>query len=106
MSGGMSDAAEHYRGRAVVLARSATDALAKLGVTVLVTGSLARGRFAPHSDIDFLITSCPRHRKYTIEGVIEDVLEGIPFDVVYLDEIPAWKVAHFTSGAVDARHLR
>jgi predicted nucleotidyltransferase len=95
-----------YRERAVAKAHYAADALSELGVTVLVTGSLARGRFGPHSDIDFLVTCCPRHRKYTIEGVVEDILDGIPFDVVYLDEIPDWKVPRFTKGAVDARDLR
>jgi predicted nucleotidyltransferase len=106
MTGAVSVDAECYHRRAIDLARSAADALAELGVTVLVTGSLARGRFGPNSDIDFLVTSCPRRRKYAIEGVIENILEGLPFDVVYLDEIPAWKVTYFTDGAVYVRHLR
>jgi len=38
--------------------------------------------------------------------MVEDALGGLPFDVVYLDEIPAWKVARFTEGAVDASDLR
>ena len=105
MSDLLSAAGEHYR-RATAAARSAADALAALGVTVLVTGSLARGGFAQHSDIDFLVTSCPRALKYAIEGMVEDILGGIRFDVIYLDEIPAWKAARFTEGAVDASHLR
>ena len=95
-----------YRQRAIAATRSAADALAARGVTVLVTGSLARGTFGPHSDIDFLVTSCPRSLKYAIEGLVEDILDGIRFDVIYLDEIPAWKVPRFTEGAVDARRLR
>jgi predicted nucleotidyltransferase len=71
-----------------------------------MTGSLARGGFGPHSDIDFLVIACPRHLKYAIEGIVEDRLDGVPFDVVYLDEISEWKVPRFTEGAVDARHLR
>lgn len=93
------------RDRAISGARAAVCALAELGVTTLVTGSLARNRFGPHSDIDFLITSCPRHLKYAIEGVVEDALGGLPFDVVYLNELPAWKVARFTDGSVDASEL-
>ena len=95
----------HHR-RAVALAQHTADALSELGVSVLVTGSLARGGFGPHSDIDFLVTSCPRDKKYAVEGMVEDILDGMSFDVVYLDEIPTWKVSRFTKGAVDARDLR
>jgi predicted nucleotidyltransferase len=94
------------RERAISGVRIAVSALARLGVTAVITGSLARNRFGPHSDVDILITSCPRHLKYAIEGMVEDALGGLPFDVVYLDEIPAWKVARFTEGAVDASDLR
>ena len=97
---------ELHRQRAIEAARGVADVLTGLGVTVLVTGSLARGGFGPHSDIDFLVTACPRHLKYAIEGIVEDSLDGVRFDVVYLDEIPDWKVPHFTRGAVDVRHLR
>jgi predicted nucleotidyltransferase len=94
------------RDRAISGARAAVSALAELGVTAVITGSLARSTFGPWSDVDFLITSCPRHLKYAIEGSVEDALGGLPFDVVYLDEIPAWKVPRFTQGAVDASDIR
>ena len=97
---------EEYRRLAIMRARAAVSALALLGVRACVTGSLARGRFGIHSDIDFLVTSCPRSLKYAIEGIVEEALEGMPFEVIYLDEIPAWKVARFTEGAVDASELR
>lgn len=95
-----------HRTRAIAAARAATDVLAGMGVTALVTGSLANGEFGAHSDIDFLVTKCPRELKYAIEGVVEDLLGVIPFDVVYLEEVPAWKLPSFTVEAVDARHLR
>ncbi len=95
-----------YHRRAVAVAQYTARRPGRTWVAVLVTGSLARGGFGPHSDIDFLVTSCPRDKKYAIEGVVEVILDGIPFDVVYLDEIPAWKVSRFTRGAVDARDLR
>jgi len=94
------------RDRAISGARAAVSALAALGVTVVITGSLVRNTFGPHAEVDFLITACPHHLKYAIEGMVEDALGGLPFDVVYLDEIPAWKVARFTEGAVDASDLR
>ena len=93
------------RERAISGSRDAVSALAALGVTAVITGSLARNRFGLYSDADFLVTSCPRHLKYTFEGMVEDALGGLPFDVIYLDEIPEWKVARFTEGAVDAADL-
>ncbi|GJE58354.1 hypothetical protein MPOCJGCO_0433 [Methylobacterium trifolii] len=94
-----------HRARAVAGARAAVDALRELGVSALVTGSLADGRFRFGSDVDLLVTRCPRHLKYAIEGVVEDCLGGIPFDVIYLDEVLGWRAPSFMEKAVDARHL-
>ncbi|MHB1631039.1 MAG: hypothetical protein ACYCQL_02305 [Acidithiobacillus sp.] len=72
-------------------------ALRKKGVRGRVVGSLAQGRagastFRLHSDVDFLITKCPRALKYTVENDVEDLMEGMPFDVIYLEETrDAWK---------------
>jgi len=100
-----SDQACERRGLAISCVRVACAALAGMGVTARVIGSLATGRFGPHSDIDLLVVDCPRHLKYGIEGVVEDCLAGLPFDVVYLDEVPAHKLSRFTREAVDAGHL-
>lgn len=94
------------RCQAVVAAQAATVALEALTVKAVVTGSLARGKFGPHSDIDLLVTACPRHLKYAIEGIVEDALGGLPFDLVYVDELPEWKLARFAEGAVHASQLR
>ena len=94
------------RTRAINGARAAIRALARQGVSARVTGSLAAGRFGPGSDVDLLVTDCPRALKYTIESVVEDCLGGLPFDVIYLDEVPAPKRAHFLGIAVDASDLR
>lgn len=100
------DQASERRGLAISRARQACAALAGMSVDARVIGSLASGRFEHSSDIDFLIVECPRHLKYEIEGVVEDCLGGLPFDVIYLDEIPAHKLVRFTEEAVDARYLR
>jgi predicted nucleotidyltransferase len=94
--------------RELAIARTADvcTELGRLGVTARVIGSLASGRFGPTSDIDLLITQCPRHLKYAIEGTIEEALRGLPFDVVYLDDIPEHKLDRFLKGAVDAGQLR
>jgi len=101
-----SDRASERRGLAISRVRHACATLTEMGVTARVIGSLATGRFGPASDIDLLVVDCPRHLKYGIEGIVEDCLAGLPFDVVYLDEIPAHKLDRFTREAVDARHLR
>jgi predicted nucleotidyltransferase len=92
--------------RAIMCARAAVDMMKEKGISALVIGSLAKGKFGPDSDIDFLLTSCPRKYKYAIEAEVEDILGDLPLDVVYLEEIPADRVERFTSGAVDAHALR
>ena len=68
-------------------AQKVVQVLATLGVRARVVGSLAEGRFALHSDVDFLVEECPRQLKYGIESVVESVMLDIPFDVIYQDEI-------------------
>jgi len=87
--------------RAIACAGAAISALREIGVTALLSGSLADGGFAGSSDIDLLITECPRSLKYAIEGIVEDHLPGFSFDVIYLDEAPAWLVQSLLSKARD-----
>jgi len=94
------------RARAVAGAKRALLALEQRGVQAVVTGSLAAGDFGPDSDVDLLVTQCPRRLKYAIEGIVEDCMAGIPFDIIYLDEIPAWRMERFTRRTVDAQSLR
>lgn len=74
-------------GRATSRAGAVTRALASQGVRVRVVGSLADGRFALHSDVDFLVEECPRQLKYSIESMVESIMLDIPFDVIYQDEL-------------------
>jgi predicted nucleotidyltransferase len=91
--------------RAVAAARRVVDVLAGQGVAILIGGSLAKGGFHAGSDIDFLVAECPRELKYAIEARVEDILGTIPFDVIYLDEVPRDQLARFMAGAVDVRDL-
>lgn len=75
------------RATALDRARKAVAAMEAKGFHVLVTGSLARGDFGRYSDVDFLVTLCPSEWRYRIEGLVEDVMGLIPFDVIYLDEL-------------------
>ena len=69
-------------------AQSVLQFLTKRGIQARIIGSLADGRFALHSDVDFLITHLPDPRlRYAIEGDVEDIMGPIPFDVVYQDEV-------------------
>jgi transcriptional regulator with XRE-family HTH domain len=84
------------KARALAAARRVLAMLAKAGIEAGVVGSLARGTFGAHSDVDFLVLECPRRLKYAIEGRIEDEMDGIGFDVVYLEELDP----HFRKKAI------
>ena len=81
------------RSRYLEAARRVAVSLKERGVEVRLVGSLARGTdFDASSDIDFLVLECPEELRYRIEADVEVMLEGIPFDVTYLDEV---KSDHF-----------
>jgi predicted nucleotidyltransferase len=94
------------RERAVALTKKLVKLLADMGVSIKVIGSLTTSRFNEYSDIDLLVTDCPKSLKYRIEGIVEDGLPGFKFDVVYLDEIPPHRLHRFTEGQIDASDLR
>lgn len=96
---------DDYRTKAIEGARRAAAELETRGVKVVVTGSLACGSFAIGSDVDFVVLECPRRLKYAIESVVEDELGGIPFEVVYHEEIPPAMVRRFMDGPVRAPDL-
>lgn len=87
-------------------ASAALSAMAAVGVDAKVFGSLARGQFRAGSDIDFLVLRCPRAWKYRIESVVEDILRGVPFDVIYQDETPPAKLSLMLAEAVGPGDLR
>lgn len=82
---------EQLRARKAAALSAAARALERLqarGIEARVVGSLKSGAFGLHSDVDILVTKCPRDAIYTIEAELEDVMNGLPFDVVYLDLLP------------------
>lgn len=76
--------------------------LGALGVAARIEGSLARGDFRLHSDVDFLILACPPELKYRLEAEVEDLMEGLPFDCIYLDEVRPDRRARLLEEAQDA----
>ena len=87
------------RARALAGARAAIGVLRQRGVTAEIVGSLADERFDQTSDVDLLVTDCPRWLKYAIESLVEDCLPGFSFDVLYLDELPPARVARYRKAA-------
>lgn len=92
--------------KARTAAARALRALGRLGVEARLIGSLARGDHRLHSDIDILIVRCPDELRYRIEGLVEDALGGLPFDVVYLDEVAPARRAVLEREGLRASDLR
>ena len=91
--------------RARVAAARALARLQEHGVAAKLVGSLARGDFMLHSDIDLLVTACPPELRYRLEGQVEEALGGWPFDVIYLDEVAPARRGKLLAEAVDASAL-
>jgi predicted nucleotidyltransferase len=81
------------------------EALKARGVDAVVTGSLATGKFGPGSDVDFLVLACPRQLVYAIESLVEDLMDGIQFDVVYRKELPSRILARMESAVLTLAEL-
>jgi predicted nucleotidyltransferase len=98
--------AEARARRARAAAADALRLLAEHGVDARLVGSLARGDFRLHSDVDLLVLRCPAAPRYRIEGWVEEALGGLPFDPLYLDEVAPERRAALESEAVRASDLR
>ncbi len=75
-------ALQDYRARAVERVREGAAEQERRGVRIVVIGSLAKGGFDLGSDVDFVVVECPDRLRYAIEGIVEDGLDGIPFDII------------------------
>jgi predicted nucleotidyltransferase len=75
--------------RALERAEAACRYLISLGAReAYVFGSILSRRYRDHSDIDIAVYGLPEEYIYKVEGKIEELLEGSPFDLVYLEESP------------------
>ncbi|MCL7421778.1 MAG: nucleotidyltransferase domain-containing protein [Methylobacter sp.] len=88
LSGLLKKQAKARQQRALSLANQAMAMMREKGIDVRLFGSILTNDFKSHSDVDFLIISCPDEWRYTIESYIESIMLDIPFDVAYLDELP------------------
>jgi predicted nucleotidyltransferase len=57
-----------------------------------IFGSLLSEDFREHSDIDLAVSGLPREHIYKVESKIEEILGGMHFDLVYLEDAPAYLV--------------
>lgn len=83
--------ADQLSAKKTAATRAASRALERLsarGIEASLVGSLKSGGFGLHSDIDILVTKCPKDLVYTVEAELEDIMNGLTFDVVYLDLLP------------------
>ena len=55
-----------------------------------IFGSLLTENFHEHSDIDLAVLGLPRTHIYRVESKIEEILGGLQFDLVYLENAPAY----------------
>lgn len=80
-----------HRARCAETANRAVDSLSKLGVKVLIFGSLAEAgaSFRPDSDVDLCVVDPAGVPFAEIERVVAEVCRSIPCDLVRLDDLKA-----------------
>lgn len=84
---------EAHRSIATIRAAKVLEMLETQGVKARLVGELANpGKFSkwgfgPGSEVEFLFEICPRELKYLVEADVEEILQEIPFKVMYLDEM-------------------
>jgi predicted nucleotidyltransferase len=104
MESGFRRRAGERKQRAVRLAVKALQDLEAIGIQAWVVGSLAKGRFSPSSDVDFVV-NCPREREYDAFRTIEKAMDGFPFHMVPGARIQDDALPFMMEGAIDAPSL-
>jgi predicted nucleotidyltransferase len=86
--------AEEVAGRAIA-------ELGALGIDIGLIGSLARGNFMAHSDIDFLVRTPVAGRvRVEVESRVAAAIKdtGLPYDIIYLSDLTPEQAAAFSDG--------
>ncbi len=91
--------------QAAPLARAALARLGEAGFPAWLIGSLARGEFRQHSDIDILIDAPPQRRMEALTLCLR-VLRGFPSSIVFKSDLPAEAAPFVLGEAVDEPRLR
>ncbi len=88
--------ARHARAAAAV--RHILDKARTMGIEIKVVGSLARGDFRLHSDIDLLVCGpADRERRGIVERLVAENLRSaeIPYDLIFEDDLAEDRVREF-----------
>jgi predicted nucleotidyltransferase len=89
---------------AMAKAAAALRALESRGLRAWVIGSLAKGRFDLHSDVDFLV-DCDKKREYDAYVAIEKAMGDFPFDMVPFRRLREDAIPDMIEGALSASDL-
>ena len=90
---------------ALPLAAAALRALREAGIEAWLVGSLARGDFRQHSDIDILIDAPSQHRTQAIRLCLA-ALRGFPSSIVFKEDDPEHAAIYFSAEASNEPRIR
>jgi predicted nucleotidyltransferase len=93
--------AEERRSLATRLALRALQDLERQGIRAWIVGSLAKGSFSPHSDVDFVV-DCPPEAEYEVFRAIERAMGAFPFHMIPYGRVVADTLPLLMEGALDA----
>lgn len=102
----LRERAEARRREAARLALDALNALERAGVRAVVVGSLARGRFFGHSDVDLFVDDRGALAPEVVIAIVERAMGDFPFDVIFGDRVPAADRRFILERTLDAADLR
>jgi predicted nucleotidyltransferase len=55
-----------------------------------IFGSVLSGDFRENSDIDLAVSGLPHEHIYKVESKVEEIVGGMHFDLVYLENAPSY----------------
>ncbi len=90
---------------AVERALAALRALERSGARAWVVGSLAKGGFGLHSDVDLLV-ECNEEMESGLFKIVERAMRDFPFHLIPTCAIDDGKLSYFMKEAVDASGIR
>src|SRR5438046_858078 len=86
-------------------ALAALSSLEKAGLSAWIVGSLARGTFSVHSDVDFLV-DCSAETEGAAFRILESEMRDFPFHFIPITDLDGTKKVMMMKEAVDASGIR
>ena len=93
--------------KAVAVERSlaALSALERAGIAAWIVGSLVKGGFSFHSDVDVLVQCSPEEELRAFK-IVEAAMHGFPFHLIPTCNLDEEALSSFFKEAVDASGVR